>query len=48
MSKKVRIFLITALSLVLIGGLIFVVSMTALKWDFPLYLRKNIKRTPMK
>ncbi len=34
MSKKVRIFLITALSLVLIGGLIFVVSMTALKWDF--------------
>lgn len=34
MSKKVRIFLITALSLVLIGGLIFVVSMTTLKWDF--------------
>ena len=34
MSKKVKIWLAVALSLVLIGGLIFVVSMTALKWDF--------------
>lgn len=34
MSKKVKIWLVTAVSLVLVGGVIFGVAMTKLKWDF--------------
>ncbi len=34
MSKKTKIWLLTAASLILIGGIIFVGVMTMLKWDF--------------
>ena len=34
MAKKMRIWLIVALSLVLIGGIVFTVAMSAIGWDF--------------